>query len=242
MEDVKVTLAKEKEFWDSLGSLKAPVIIFWILMLIPIFLYALYFSGGITSEHQRWSEFGDYFSGIAGMLNVITFVVLTILIHTAERKQAEKSTRYHAEEFIIKKIQEQLETLNDLYIPFQHAVIETKDVKESKVYANETFEVLQPFMTYLYYLKNLSFLPKSTIKQIGNFHAYLFDASDILLCYSQDIGRKNGKPVEAKDVLRVYREIYRFLEELDVTMTSDIADFVVDKKESTNYREKEKIN
>lgn len=213
------------------------VCFFGILMLIPFIFYICYFCGGISSVHTHWAEFGDYIAGIAGVLNVCAFVLLTIVIHKSQKMQLDKSTRFHAEEFIIKKIQAQIEILDDLYIPFQKAIIDNKNEEEARSVASETFEVLQPLMTYLYYIKKLDFLPETTRDLVGNIHDYLDQASDQLLCYSLEIENKEGKSVEAKDVLKEFREIYRFLEELDVRMTADIADFEIADDDLTNYRE-----
>lgn len=214
-------------------------VIIAIVAILSAFLlcYAFFFRGGITAEHTRWADFGDYIAGIAGILNVIAFMGLTIVIHQSEKSQLEKSTRFHAEEFIIKKVQAQVEVLDDFYIPFQKAVIHTKDMEEAKSIANDTFESLQPFMTYLFYLKKLDFLSKSTIDLIKKFHDYLNKASDKLLCYALDIENEKRQPIQPKDVLKEYREIYRYLEELEVRMTADIADFKISDDDLTNYRE-----
>ena len=217
--------------------LRIILIVLAVLLVTFICLYLCYFNGGISTEHRQWSEFGDYIAGIAGVLNVLAFAGLTVTIHLINKADSAKSTRFHAEELVIKKVQNYIDTLDALYLTFQKAVITTKDIAKARAIANETFEVLQPLMTYLYYLKKFDFLPDTTIELIINFHEYLFTASDKFLCYELEIDGEDGKPVEVKDVLKAYRYIYKFLEGLDVKMTADIADFEMTKEDITNYGE-----
>ena len=69
-----------------------------------------------------------------------------------------------------------------------------------------------------------------------NFHKYLFDASDILYSYALEVETNKGLKPAVYDIIKVYREVIRCLEELDVLLTSDVAGITVN-----NNDEKEMI-
>ena len=227
-----------KRFTSSLW-LRITLIILAVLLLFFIGLYICYFNGGISTEHRQWSEFGDYIAGVAGILNFIAFVVLTVSLHKIEREREdnskkiesereERSIRLHAEELVVNKLQSQLEVYYRQYIAYQQY--------QSKFVARRTFDFLQPLMTYLYYLKSISFLPQPTKDKISEIHEYLFDASDTLYTYAYDIYEKGQLQKIMTAVLKIYSDIYRRLEELEVMMIADIA-AVSDEEVVTNYRE-----
>ncbi len=179
------------------------------------------------------SDFGNYIAGIAGLLNVFAFIGLTVIIHINETEQAEKSMQFRAEELIIKKIQSQQEKFNELYLRFLS--------DESENVADETFELLQPLMTYFYYLGHVHFLTKSTQDTIEDIRQYFFTASDYMYTYA--LGLEDNKSNLKIEVFRAYREIYRKLGELEVIMLADVAKVPDYGVEITNYKEKhEKMN
>ena len=204
------------------------VVIFGLLLLSPFVLYMCYFCGGITSDHSRWAQFGDYIAGIASVLNVIAFVVLTIVINSYEKEQSERSVRFHAEELVITKIQMNVNMFGRMYVAYKN--------NNNKDIVHDSFDELQPLMSYFYYLKNMGFLPHSTKDLIGQIHSYFFEASDIMYSYIEDIER-NGNVPSVVDILKVYREIERRLIELEVKMTADIAEISSNEEVSTNYYE-----
>lgn len=218
-----------KQYDISLVLIWIVIFVLMLIMSISLALYCYYFQGGISTDHIQWAEFGDYIAGIAGVLNVIAFVGLTCVIHKTEKEQADRSMRFRAVEFIINKIQSQQKEINALYVQFQK--------KHSKETANETFELLQPLMTYFYYLKHINFLTDSTKYMIDEVHKYFFTASDILYTYALDI--YDDKDKQIVNVLKVYREISQRLGELEVTMLTDIADVADYGVVITNFKDKQ---
>lgn len=204
------------------------IVLISLLMCTSIILYLCYFNGGVSMEHNRWGEFGDYLSGISGILNVIAFIGLTVLIHITEKERENFSLQLHAEEVVIKKLQAQIEKFVDLHIMYQQ--------KQSKFVARRTFDFIQPLMTYLFFLKNTKFLPEKTIAVINKTHNYLFEASDTIFMYAYDIDIPEGKQKQMTNVLKVYRDTYRFLEELEVTMVADLGESLGE--EASNYEER----
>lgn len=202
---------------------------YWRIMLIGVglLLLAMLILGAVA--YWAPSDFGNYIAGIAGLLNVFAFIGLTIIIHINENEQAEKSMQFHAEELIIKKIQSQQEKFNELYLRFLSS--------ESEDIASETFEIIQPLMTYFYYLSRVNFLTNSTKDTIEDIRQYLFKASDNI--YSYAMGIDDNKRNLKFEVYRSYREIYRRLGELEVMMLADVAKVPDYGVEITNFKEKQ---
>ena len=221
---------KSKECWNSLQ--KTTKVLIWILVAImaisPFILYVYYFCGGISTEHKLWSEFGDYIAGIAAVLNLIAFIVFNVLVRTIDKRRAEQASMLHAEELVVDKLQVQLEIYHNLYIAFEKS--------KSRNIAKDTFEFLQPLMTYLYYLKSIDFLPDTTKQRIAKIHKSLFDISDLLYTYAEEIDQDKEENQQIVDLLRAYRDLYRMLIELEVLMTGDIAGVNLEEGKS-NYVE-----
>lgn len=221
---------------NKLTILIISVIVFVIISIVfSLCLYSYHFNGGMSTEHNYWGEFGDYISGIAGILNVIAFVVLTISLHFMEQSREVSSKRLHAEEVVAQKIQMVLTKYTDYYIQYQ------KD--QSKTIARETFHYLQPLMAYLYYLKESKIIPLKTKQQIKELHEYLFEASESIFNYAYDVVDKKQEPQQMIKVLNDYRQIYQKLNKLEVTMIADISD-LSQNNDSPDYIEqpdKEKI-
>lgn len=176
-------------------------------------MYRIYFNGEITTDHDRWAEFGDYVSGIAGILNVVAFVGLTIVIEISGRERKNQEKRIHAETIVHERVLYEIEQINELYILF----LENYDRKV----AQKSLEILQPFMSFLYFLKASNFLPEETKKELDNIHKCLFGASDILNTYAYELEEDSKKQVI--EVLKTYRELTRKLSELEVIVLADIA-------------------
>lgn len=238
MAEEKKICAKFKGWWNSLD--KAKVLIWGFVVVIAglitasIILYMCYFSGGISTEHKRWSEFGDYVAGIAGILNVIAFVVLTVSLHNIERQREENSKkieiereesriRIHARELVLHKIQSQMEILDELYLSFQSYALKRIEEDESKLLASETYERLQPLMVYIGCMKDTKLLPEETKKLLGELHDFLYGASNVFLCYAIDLEEDNEEKMTFPHALMRYHELYRLLVKLEVTLTGDIS-------------------
>lgn len=185
------------------------------LMSLSIVIYCNYFQGGISTEHQRWGEYGDYISGIAGLLNFIAFCILTVLIHTIDKKNEKQNTRLYAEKLVIKKFRSKSQVVFSQYVAFLR--------DNSRVISMDTFEYLQPLMSYMFFLKGIDFLPQKTKDFIVEFHSYLFDASDNLYSYALDVETNKGEKLQPKDVLKTYRALIQKMEHLDVLLCADIA-------------------
>jgi hypothetical protein len=187
-------------------------IIVGILLLMAgaaFITYRLYFDGGITTDHGRWAEFGDYVSGISGILNVVAFVGLTIIIGIIEKESADRDVCVRAQELMLKKIQSSNDNIYNLYIQFQS--------NPNMDIVQETLEKLQPLMAYFYFLKKVDFLPQVTKNKVSDTHSYLFDASNIFHEYT--LNMRNNQ----NEIFSTYREIYRRFAELEVTVLTDIA-------------------
>lgn len=187
----------------------AMIVILLLLSGAALIMYRLYFNGDITTDHDRWAEFGDYVSGIAGMLNVVAFVVLTIIIGLVEKESADRDVRARAQELMMKRIQSANEEIYELFMDFQ--------LNPNTGTTQETLDKLQPLMAYLYFLKNVEFLPQVTKDKVSDTHSYLFEASNILHEYTLRIRTKDS------EVFSTYGEIYRRFAELEVTVLTDIA-------------------
>lgn len=234
MAEEKKICVKFKGWWNRLDKTKVLIWGFLGLMVLPFILYMYYFCGGISTEHKRWSEFGDYIAGIAGILNVIAFVVLTVSLHNIERQREENSKkieaereesriRIHARELVLQKIQSQMELFDELYIPFQSYALKGIPKKESKLLASETYERLQPLMVYVGCMKDTKLLPEETKKLLGELHDFLYGASNVFLCYAIDLKEDNGVKMTFSNALIKYHELYRLLAKLEVTLTEDIS-------------------
>lgn len=191
----------------------AIIVILFILAGTAFIMYRIYFNGEITKDHDRWAEFGDYVSGIAGLLNIVAFVGLTIVIEVLGKERKSQEKRIHAETIIHERVLYEIEQINELYILFQ-------DNYDRKV-ANKTLEILQPFMSFLYFLKVSDFLPQNTKIKLDEVHKYLFEASDILNTYAYEL--EDDKQKQRIEVLRTYRELSRIMSELEVVVLTDIA-------------------
>ncbi|MBR0195461.1 MAG: hypothetical protein IJQ32_04405 [Paludibacteraceae bacterium] len=241
MANEKKICAKFKGWWKSLDKAKVLIGVFVVLIAglisASIILYMCYFCGGISSDHKRWSEFGDYIAGIAGMLNVIAFVVLTVMIHTIENHQKDRNAQSHATELVLREIQSQMEILDELYLPFQSYALKRIKEEESKLLASETYERLQPLMVYVGCMKNTKLLPEETKKLLGDLHDFLVKASNVFLCYALDIEEDNGEKMTFTNALMQYHELYRLLVKLEVTLTEDISG--VEQEEDQSWKERE---
>ena len=233
---------KSKECRNSIDKMKILIGVFIGLIVVSFLFYMCYFCGGVTSDHKRWAEFGAYIAGVAGMLNVIAFVVLTVSLHHIESEREENSKelekerknnsiRLHAEEVVVRKIQSELKEYIKYYLLYQ------KD--QSKETASETFHFLQPFMTYLFYLNESEIILEETKKQIREMHEYLFEASDTIFAYAYDVIDDKKRLQHMIKVLEVYRLIYQKWEKLEVQMISDISKLSV-QEEDSNYVAKNK--
>jgi len=253
MAEEKKICAKFKERWKSLGDTKALILGFVVLVLLPVIFYMCYFNGGISSEHDRWAEFGDYIAGIAGILNVIAFVVLTVSLHNIERHRKESNKkieldredsriRIHARELVLQKIQSQMEILDELYLPFQSYTSKRIKVEEAKLLASETYERLQPLMVYVGSMKDTKLLPEKTKVLLRELHSFLYKASNVFLCYALDIEEDNGEKMTFSYALMKYHELYRLLVKLEVTLTEDISGVEQEDQSWKMREEREKNN
>lgn len=199
---------------------------YWRIVLIGgvLLLLAMLILGAVGCLAP--SNFGNYIAGIAGLLNVFAFIGLTIMIHVNEAEQADKSMQFRAEELIIMKIQSQQEKFNDLHMKF----LETK----SPEVAQKSFEMLQPLMTYLFYLGRINFLTESIKTKIEDTRQYFFVASNTLISYASGVEDK-----QLYEVFKTYREIYQRLGELEVMMLADVAKVPDYGIEITNYKERQ---
>lgn len=253
MEEEKKICAKFKERWKSLGDTKALILGFVVLVLLPVIFYMCYFNGGISSEHGRWAEFGDYIAGIAGILNVIAFVVLTVSLHNIERHRKESNKkieldredsriRIHARELVLQKIQLQMEILDELYYPFQSYALKGIEEEEAKLLAGETYERLQPLMVYVGRMKGSELLPEKTKVLLGELHDFLYGASNVFLCYAIDLKEDNGEKMTFSNALMKYHELYRLLVKLEVSLTEDISGVEQEEDQSWKKREEREKN
>ena len=78
------------------------ILLFTLLFTLPIVFYAISFSGGISNEHSRWSEFGSFLSGIYG-----TFAFI-ILAYTTNLTR--KQFKIQNEDNVFFKLYESLQT------------------------------------------------------------------------------------------------------------------------------------
>lgn len=75
---------------------------YWIIVILGLslaassILYFITFHSGISSNPTDWMAFGNYFSGIASLLNVIVFTWLTIVINTADEKTKLRDRQHQA--------------------------------------------------------------------------------------------------------------------------------------------------
>ena len=212
------------------------IVILVTAMILAIGVYRYYFNGKVSLEHTHWAEFGSYIAGIAGVLNFVAFLVLTFVIHNVEKKQADRSMRFRAEELAINKMQFQLEIFNNLQLKFQK--------ENPKEVAGETYDRLQPLMAYLSYLKGIELLPTSTREIIEDVHKYLmYEGCEILIRFTNGMEGEDGKMIRSKQVLEVYEELYRSLEKLEVKMIADIAEVTFEDKEVNHSgKNKSQIN
>lgn len=233
--------------------LRIILIILAVLLLFFIGLYICYFNGGISTEHRQWSEFGDYIAGVAGILNFIAFVVLTVTLHNIEKQREENSKkieiereesriRIHATELVLRKIQSQMEILDELYLPFQSYTSKRIKVEEAKLLASETYERLQPLMVYVGCMKDTKLLPEKTKILLVELHDFLYKASNVFLCYALDIEEDNGEKMTYANALMQYHELYRLLVKLEVTLTEDISGVAQEEDLSWKKREERDNN
>lgn len=183
-------------------------LLIWFLLFIFMYVYL-----DSTSEQIKLSVVGNYMAGVAGILNVIAFVGLTIVIHTIQKEQTEKNSQFQAEKLIIHKLQSQQEKFNEQLVAFR------KD--GSKEVAADSFELTQPLLIYFHYLKGLYFLNDWTKEVIEDTRQYLFQASCVFDTYANNSGEKNAK--EITKVITTHIEINRRLGLLEVSMLTDVA-------------------
>jgi hypothetical protein len=55
-------------------------------ILLALLSYVVIFRGGFSNNSTDWAAFGNYLSGIAGMVNIMIFISITLLIKQIERK------------------------------------------------------------------------------------------------------------------------------------------------------------
>ena len=72
-----------------------------LLVVISIILipYFYIFNGGLSSTHSFWADFGSYLSGVAAILNVIVFTILTLIIHSIDCERQDAKQKRMEEEF-----------------------------------------------------------------------------------------------------------------------------------------------
>lgn len=82
---------------------------YWIIIILGLsisissILYFITFHHGISSNPNDWMAFGNYFGGIASLLNVIIFTWLTIVINTSDEK-AKLRDRQHQAKIILSQL------------------------------------------------------------------------------------------------------------------------------------------
>ena len=72
------------------------IIILGLSIAISSILYFITFHYGISSNTDNWIAFGNYFGGIASLLNVINFTWLTIVINTSDEKAKLRDREHQA--------------------------------------------------------------------------------------------------------------------------------------------------
>lgn len=68
---------------------KRVYIVMLIILVSPLLIYLYRFSGGISTNHSRWGEFGSYLSGVFGSFALFAVIYSTILTRRQFTKQNE---------------------------------------------------------------------------------------------------------------------------------------------------------
>lgn len=68
---------------------KRVYIVVLIILVSPLLIYLYRFSGGISTNHSRWGEFGSYLSGVFGSFALFAVIYSTILTRRQFTKQNE---------------------------------------------------------------------------------------------------------------------------------------------------------
>ena len=75
---------------------------YWIIIILGLsisissIIYFIAFHHGISSDPNHWIAFGNYFGGIASLLNVVIFTWLTIVINTSDEKAKLRDREHQA--------------------------------------------------------------------------------------------------------------------------------------------------
>ncbi|XDD52989.1 hypothetical protein AB3N62_11260 [Leptospira sp. WS4.C2] len=79
-----------------------------LIVIIPIFLYIIFFGLNISHDHRLWAESGDFFGGILNpILAFLSFIALLLTIniqikeHRASIHELEETKRIHSEQSVI---------------------------------------------------------------------------------------------------------------------------------------------
>ena len=79
---------------------KIPIVVLVLSVIVSVGLYFYTFHYGLSKQPNDWMAFGNYLSGIAGLLNVIVFVWLTYEINALNNKEKERDRKH--QEAVIK--------------------------------------------------------------------------------------------------------------------------------------------
>jgi len=71
------------------------------VIVITLLPYLIIFNNGFSYENQDWSAFGNYLSGISALLNVLVFIVITILIHRIDSKNKKFELSFNKDKEIL---------------------------------------------------------------------------------------------------------------------------------------------
>ena len=109
--------------------------LFYLLLgfLILLFLfYACNFSGGLSSEHDKWSQFGDFFNGVISpifaAINICIFWYLTKVIDLNNDKRQEE---------MLKKEKELQKEMQDYEDKRQQEIQKNENQRQQQIEANE---------------------------------------------------------------------------------------------------------
>ena len=86
------------------------VIFSFLILAVLIISYNLYFNGDITSDHERWAQFGSFFGGVlTPIFSLFTFIgfLTTIAMQKTELKNSYESIEISKRE--LKKTEESLQ-------------------------------------------------------------------------------------------------------------------------------------
>ena len=118
-----------KDFFSKSKGLFFMLLGFLIFFL---FFYACNFSGGLSSEHDKWSQFGDFFNGVISpifaAINICIFWYLTKVIDLNNDKRQEE---------MLKKEKELQKEMQDYENKRQQQIEANEDKRQREIEANE---------------------------------------------------------------------------------------------------------